>query len=426
MNIWLVTIGEPVPTLDARADRLHRTGFLAHFLAEHGHDVVWWTSTFNHFSKKHLYRCDTDVQINDQLRIKLLHGCGYKSNISIARFKDHNQIAKKFKKLALKQTKQPDIIVAALPTIELCLEVVRYCKTTGVPSVLDMRDMWPDIFIDSVPKILRPIAGLFLGSMFRSAYVACSGATALTGITDAFVDWGLKRGKRLKSDIDKAFHMGYITAAPNQKKITIAEKYWNGKGINPSKNEFIVCFFGTIGRQFDMDTVIRTARKLEKQRKTVRFVICGTGDRLEYYKKQAAGVSNLIFPGWVDAAQIYVLMRWAAVGLDPLIDRYDFLATINNKAIEYMSAGLPIISSPDRGVLCDLLSRHKCGVSYPQGDADTLSDILIKTHDDLDMLHEMSKKSIQLFNEQFTAEKVYGEMMAHLVKIAEKGKVGRA
>ena len=56
------------------------------------------------------------------------------------------------------------------------------------------------------------------------------------------------------------------------------------------------------------------------------------------------------FPGWVDAAKIFVLMRRSAVGLDPLPDRYDFLATINNKAIEYMSAGLPVISSPDRGV----------------------------------------------------------------------------
>ena len=98
-------------------------------------------------------------------------------------------------------------------------------------------------------------------------------------------------------------------------------------------------------------------------------MLCGAGDRFEHYRALAAGLPNVLLPGWVDAAAIHVLMRRSACGLDPLSDRYDFLATINNKAIEYFSAGLPVISSPRRGTLAELLAAEECGLSYDLGDA---------------------------------------------------------
>jgi glycosyltransferase involved in cell wall biosynthesis len=87
-----------------------------------------------------------------------------------------------------------------------------------------------------------------------------------------------------------------------------------------------------------------------------------------------------------------------------------------------MSAGLPVISSPDRGVLCELLKMHECGISYPSGNADALSAILTSFHDDRETLKKMSLNAVRLFQERFTADRVYTEMMAHLVMIAEKSK----
>ena len=96
MHIWIVTIGEPIPIGKGKRDRLHRAGYLSHFLAHHGHHVIWWTSTFDHFRKIHLYEQDTQIKQNNHLQIKLIHGCGYKKNISMARIRDHKKIAKKF------------------------------------------------------------------------------------------------------------------------------------------------------------------------------------------------------------------------------------------------------------------------------------------------------------------------------------------
>ena len=158
----------------------------------------------------------------------------------------------------------------------------------------------------------------------------------------------------------------------------------------------------------------------------LRFVLCGAGDRFEHYRALAAGLPNVLLPGWVDAAAIHVLMRRSACGLDPLSDRYDFLATINNKAIEYFSAGLPVISSPRRGTLAELLATEECGLSYDLGDAAGLAGALARLADEPGLRERMAESARRLFQRSFTAEKVYGSMMEYLEEIAGRGRNGAA
>jgi glycosyltransferase involved in cell wall biosynthesis len=110
-------------------------------------------------------------------------------------------------------------------------------------------------------------------------------------------------------------------------------------------------------------------------------------------------------------------MQRSFIGLDPLPDRYDFLATINNKAIEYLSAGLPIISSPDKGVLFQLLEKNQCGISYPAGDSDSLAAHLLILYNNRGLLQTMSDKAVMIFREKFTAEHVNADMMRYLEEI---------
>lgn len=422
MKFWLVNLCDLAPIEANRQDRLNRVGFLAKILSDNGHRVTWWTSTFDHYRKVHLFKRDASVSLDPRLEIKLLHGCGYRSNISLARLLDHAIVAKKFARLIRRQTEIPDIILASIPTVELCLESVRYGKANSIPVVLDMLDMWPDIFVDHAPSALRPFVRSVLAPMFKSAHVACSGATAITGITDAFVDWGLRRGNRIKSERDRAFPLGYLSSPLGDEEINEARRYWDRLGVFADSEEFVACFVGAISHQFGIGTLIEAAQRLGQTDKQIRAVICGTGDRLEHYKRMANGCRNILFPGWVNAAQIHVLLRRSSVGIDPLPDRYDFLSTINNKAIQYMSAGLPVISTPDRGVLCDLIRKYQCGFSFPHGDANGLAGLLVKLHDDPTALASASSNSAQVFERFFTAEKVYAEMMGHLVDIAQSSK----
>ena len=420
MRVWLVTIGEPLPVLEGQRDRPHRTGYFAEYLASRGHDVVWWTSTFDHWRKKHVFQTDTVLGIHDRLRVNFMKGSGYRNNLSFARIRDHRQVARKFSDLARLEVVLPDVLVAALPTIELSLEAVRFGERTSVPVVLDMRDMWPDIFVDSLPLILRPFARLATEPMFRDARAACSGAAAITGITDEFVDWGVMRGCRERTDLDRSFPLGHTSVSPAEADLLKAERFWDEKGILADRSQLTVCFIGTLGRQSDLQTVLGAARRLKQRGAKTRFVVCGSGDRGREVARLGAGLENVILPGWIDAAGVYVLMRRSHVGLDPVPDRYDYLCTVNNKAIEYLSASLPVISSPKKGTLYQLLRKQGCGLSYDIRDAGGLVDLLFRLDEDREELQKLSRNAGETFRIMFTAEQVYGAMMKYLEEVVAK------
>jgi glycosyltransferase involved in cell wall biosynthesis len=314
MNIWLVTIGEPLPLGISTGDRLHRTGQLARSLATRGHHVVWWTSAFDHFRKRFHFAEDTAADVAPGLKVRALRGCGYSRNISVGRFRDHVQIARKFA-IAAEECDAPDVIVAALPTVELSAACVKYGVSRGVPVVLDMRDMWPDIFADAVARPVRPLARLMLHPLYRQAQQACAGATAIIGITDKFVDWGLERGGRRRELLDRAFPIAYEATPPPAEKLRAADSFWNDLGVHENEPGLTVCYFGNVGVQLDLAHIVDAAGILHQRACPVRFVLCGRGERLEQYRQQALGLPNVLFPGWVDGAQIWSLMRRSGGGL---------------------------------------------------------------------------------------------------------------
>lgn len=418
MNIWLLKIGEPVPLNASCKERLHRTGLLSHFLAESGHRVTWWTSTFDRIRRENIAATDLTISLKEGLRVKLLHGGGYKKSISLARVLHHRQVARKFLRHAEGEA-PPDIILSAYPTVEFCKAAVEYGKGKRIPVILDMRDMWPDIILDTAPRVMRPFARILMHSMIRDSRSVCSEATAITGITEEFVDWGLRRGGRDRTGFDRPFPMAYVTKSPPKNDIEEAERFWDRLGITGSTTDFVACFIGTMGHQFDLGTPIEAFRILVESGRRAKLVLCGIGDRFEVYRKMASGNDHVIFPGWVNASMMHVLLRRAAIGLNPIPDRYDFLSTINNKAIEYMSAGLPMLSSPKKGVLSRFIHGNHLGESYEPGDAMGLARRLVDLMNNPYALREYSKHARRAFERHFNAEIVYREMTSHLSAVVE-------
>ena len=60
MKVWVITVGEPLP-IDGRHERLYRSGILSQLMAAEGHDVTWWTSSFNHTKRAQRSTADSTV-----------------------------------------------------------------------------------------------------------------------------------------------------------------------------------------------------------------------------------------------------------------------------------------------------------------------------------------------------------------------------
>ncbi|MCX6622750.1 MAG: glycosyltransferase [Acidobacteria bacterium] len=343
MNVWLITVGEQLP-IDPGNSRLLRTGTLGRFLCLAGHHVVWWTSTFNHVHKYHRSNCDKRIELDCSLTIRLLHGIGYKRHVSLTRLIDHAMLAQRFLALAQSETK-PDLIVASLPTMELAAAACNFGRRVGIPVILDIRDLWPDAFGEVIPLPIRAIVGPVLFGFRQLAKYSCLRAHAIIGPARRYVDWGVTLAGRDRTTWDREFPFAYTSAVPSPEAIHAAEEFWQHQCISKVNGDFLVCFFGLLGRQFDLKTVIESARILQPSHPRIRFVICGTGDHHEFYKDLASGCRNIIFPGWVGAAEIWTLMRMSALGLAPYCSNTLFDDHLPNKPIEYLSANLPVLSS---------------------------------------------------------------------------------
>jgi glycosyltransferase involved in cell wall biosynthesis len=406
-----------LPT-DGTGDRLHRTGQLASRLVSEGHDVVWWSSTFDHARKRYRFRTDTWVDVANHYRVCLLHPrVKYSGHVSFARIINHWLVADRFHRLAYRES-VPDVVLCSLPTLELSVEATAYGRRNAVPVVIDARDMWPDIFLEPVPSLMRPIAELALRPFRTMARRACSRAAAIVGITPRFVEWGLMYAGRERTALDKDFPLAYPEPQLSEADLAHATRRWASAGV--TKDKFVVCFFGMLGARhlLEIEPVIDAARTLSGHGRGFLFVLCGTGDQLDYYKRLAADCPNVLFPGWSSAADMWALMQLASVGLAPYASSPSFIVSVPNKAIEYLCGGLPVVSSL-KGSLAELLATHRCGITYENGNAQELAALLTDLYDHPDKLVKMSRNACALHESRFRAETVYQSMIDHLTQVCQ-------
>ena len=413
LRVWLITIGEPLPT-DPGGPRLLRTGIVAARMHARGHEVTWWTSNFDHQRKLVRSTTPRSGSAPDGYRLELLAGHGYRSNVSLARIRNHREVARDFRSRAPHEP-VPDIILCSYPTIELCEAALEYGRSRQVPVVLDLRDIWPDSFLNLLPAALRPLGRLPLRGMFDASRRVLRDADSIIGITEGLVQWALDRAGRPRRESDASFPLAYESRLPAPADLERANKMWDSLGV--SKASFTLCFFGTLGRQFDIGTVLSAARRLSGGQ--VRFVICGDGDRLARYRRDAADLDNVLLPGWVDAASIRALMDRSAAGLAPYFCVTDFKLSIPNKAIEYLAGGLPVVSCLT-GELQRLLDETGSGVTWTEGDPSSLVEAIEALRLAPDRQRRMADNAARAYRARFVADVVYERLIDHLAEVASR------
>src|ERR671918_857637 len=115
-SVWVLCTGEPLP-FDQGSPRLLRAGLLCDRLSREGFRVEFWSSNFDHSSKKHRTpsRILTSHTVSPTYRVHLLPSSGYARNVSLARIVDHRQIGRAFLRHA-GDFARPDLLVISMPT----------------------------------------------------------------------------------------------------------------------------------------------------------------------------------------------------------------------------------------------------------------------------------------------------------------------
>lgn len=414
MRVWVVQDGEPLPGIDGDT-RPWRAAMLCSALAAAGHEVVWWSSTFNHVTKKHRFDGPRTVAFQPGGTMRLLHGPGYPNNRSPRRWLHHRAMAAAFGAES-RAWPRPDLVFASLPTLELAERAVVYGNEHGVPVVVDVRDPWPDVYLTMIPASLRPLARLALTTETRRAKRILTGASAITAVSRQYLTWGLQRAHRGPGEWDAVFALGYPDDTQTQLSHLADRATALCQRFAIRADAFVATFVGSFGASCDLETVIRAARMLmADQPAGIQVVLAGDGDQGARLRDLARGVGNVVFTGWLERPDVTALLSVSDAGLAPYAATA--VQSLPNKPFEYMAAGLPIVSSLP-GEMGDLIRDTNTGLQYRAGDDATLTRHLLWMAAHPEEVQTMGKRARALFRERFREGAIYPSLVSHLERVA--------
>ena len=248
MKVWVVQTGESLPL--TRGVRKLRTALLCEELAKRGHEVTWWSDAFDHLKKKVIFDRDTTTQWRENATIVALKGIGYLDNISVRRYLAHRWMALKFRN-RIRKAPAPDVIVAATPCHILAYEASEYAKERGIAFLVDIRDQWPEIFVDRAPGPVKGIVRKLLYWDFRAFGQAIRRADAVVSMMEVLLDWGLRTAGRERGASDRVFFLGTEKPAetpdPSPAMREILERV---------RGKFVVSFVGTMAHYHNPSVIV--------------------------------------------------------------------------------------------------------------------------------------------------------------------------
>jgi glycosyltransferase involved in cell wall biosynthesis len=407
MNVWLLHIGEDLPS--DGGGRRFRYGYLAQALTDRGHEVVRWAPTFHHTTKRQRFGEHHWQQVAPHYGVQFVHAPGYQRHIGFARLRTYRELAIAFRQLA-PTLPHPDVILAAIPSLEWAEAAIEFGRSHGVPVVIDVRDPWPDVFLTAVPPAFQAPLRLALSGYFRQAQRICHSASGLTGVSQTYLDWALSFARRKQDGRDSVFPIGF--EPPSQPDATPASEIalLESLGIDPRKT--LCTFAGQFERSSDLWAVIEGARYMQVLgRDDLQIVLCGRGRFEKALRRRARSLDNVTFTGWLSGPDLCAVMRRSAVGLATYAA--DATQTLPNKPFEYMACRMAILSSLP-GELQEMLARHQCGLNYEAGNGRSLADTLQRLVDQPAELAAAQVRAYQLWENEFQTTAIYPRMVEFL------------
>jgi glycosyltransferase involved in cell wall biosynthesis len=404
LDIWIIHTGEPLPI---ERPGMHAAA-LADLLAQRGHRILWWTTSFDHFSKQWTLPPGRRLPVGPNVEAFAINGLGYPSNTSFRRILDHRVVAHNWRRAARKE-KRPHVMLAAMPPHDLAYQAIRFATEQRIPSIVNVRDPWPDALLDLVPRSVRPIARQMLWRDYRMLRCALLNSDSIVAVTDSLLEWALQQSKRPRSPNDQVIYTGARRRVPDQSSAVITS-------LNRQLTDaFVVTFVGTFGFYHAPTVAIEAARRLRNT--NIQFVLAGAGELLGQLTQEAADLPNVHFPGWLSEPDTVALLQQSHVGICPATRSIQVLP---NKAAVYFREGLPVVSAFD-GDLRKLIDERKVGLNYRAGSVEEFAICIDRLRRDETLRREFSANARLLFREKFDAATNNERFADHIERVALLG-----
>lgn len=415
LTVWIFQTGEPLP-VDEGNSRPMRAQNLTNFLINNGHKVVLWSSDYYHQKKTHRFGENKNIKVSENLEVRLIYSRGYKRNIGFGRLLDHFQLAVNLKQSLKTEKHIPDVAFIGYPPIEPAAVLTKWLKKNSVPVMLDIKDQWPTLFIEALPHSLKKLGLLIFSPYFYLAKRTIEDSTEISTMSNGFVNWVQEFHGRSENKTYNVFPLTSPINNLSELEKENAEKWWDSKDIKLD-NHTNICFVGSLSQAFDFDPIKKAAKIAYKEGNKIKFIICGTGDCSNKIQDMFSSLPNVLFPGWINRAQIEVLSDRCIASIAPYKNVDNFVANIPNKVIDSMSLKLPILS-PLEGEVKNLISKYKVGLIYDEKSGAELFSLISNLSTNPELQKSLSENAANLYKEFFSYDIVYKNLVNRLEDMA--------
>ena len=407
-RIWLVY---PYGNIEGEGGRDSRFTIFGKELSQNGFSICWWTANFSHIEKR--FRCKgwKKISINCNFETVLIPSQSYKRNISFRRIlfekKYKNSLKKGFKKCLFK----PDLIVVASTGIFNAFEpCYSFSKRNNIPMIYDIMDI-PLIenYMKENHKIIAPLAKIIMSLERRREKKFFKCIYGITALGKNQLDYAIRRAYNRPIHTALVYNGNDVTELRN--RITSAS---GSLKINKDEGWIWCIYSGSLGPQYDIETIIECSRICDRNGKKIKFVIAGGGPQASILKEESKSINCLEYVGFLNHDQLADLYSMGDIGLIAI--KAFSTCDMPDKFYDYCASGLAILNTL-KGEVKDYIEEYELGLQYCAGNPIDLYDkIAILTKDNL---IEKYKKNSYKIGDQFDVKTQVSKLTTMIKTILE-------
>lgn len=307
----------------------------------------------------------------------------------------------------------PEVVLGSIQPLFTGLAALAVARIKRIPFVLEVRDLWPDALV--VKKALTPFQARPLFALTNHLYTSADRIVSLTpGIKKEL----LKKG--IPADKIDVFPNGFdpeLFRGMEGKRQAVRSRYGWG-------SDFVAIYTGSYTTVTAVDVMVRAAARLKDHRE-IRFELFGNGPtRIEVEGlAQELGAQNVTFHDPVPKVEVPGLLAAADVALMSLFKTPLAHIYFENKFMDYMGAGKPILAALE-GEQAEIIKRYNTGRVVLPGDDVGLSRLVAECRLQGESASEMGKRGRTLVNQRLLLPLIL-ERYAQVVEAAAEGALSR-
>lgn len=362
--------------------------YLATLLHEHGYDVDFITSGFQHWEKRQRDVGHFDAG-TDAYTIRFIEEPFYPKNMCPQRIWAHHVVAKRVSEY-FDEHHDYDLIYCQIPPNDVAREIGKAAQKFNIPFVVDVNDLWPEAF--RVALDVPVLSDILFSPFYRQAKAVYQMADAVVGTSDEYRERGLRDAR---SGIP-----GETVYVGNQLCEFDAGVAAHASQIDKPAGDIWVSYAGTLSACYDLETLVRAMALVQKTHPEAKLQILGDGSERDNLKAAAhSSGAEVVFHGYLPYSQMAAWLSKSDITINSLVEKA--AQSIVTKIGDYLAAGKPMVNTSCSKEFRAKVEADGFGVNVKPGDAEGMARVLIDLIEDSSRRAQMGEKARAIAEEQF-------------------------